>query len=35
VGWRFGEWQDLLADMVGVLAVGVARTLWQQRRAPF
>jgi len=35
VGWRFAEWQDLLADAAGVLAVWVVRTLWQKRRAPF
>jgi VanZ family protein len=32
VGWRFGEWQDLLADTAGVLAVWAVRSLWPKRR---
>jgi len=32
LGWRFGEWQDLVADMAGVLAWWALRTLWQKRR---
>ena len=35
VGWRFAEWQDVLADTVGVLAVWFVSSLWQKRRAPF
>jgi hypothetical protein len=33
VGWRFGEWQDLLADAAGVLAVWAVGSLWPERKA--
>ena len=31
VGWRFAEWQDVLADSVGVLLVWSANTAWTRR----
>ena len=31
VGWRFGEWQDVVADMAGVLAAWALRGLWLKR----
>ena len=31
VGWRFGEWQDVVADTAGVLAAWALRGLWLQR----
>lgn len=30
VGWRFGEWQDVLADLVGVLVAWALRGVWLQ-----
>ena len=29
VGWRFGEWQDVVADATGVGAAWVFRSLWR------
>ncbi len=31
VGWRFGEWQDLVADFAGILVAWLAVRLWRQR----
>ena len=30
VGWRFGEWQDVLADITGVIVAGLVRSLWRK-----
>ncbi len=32
VGWRFGEWQDVLADTVGLSLAWLLRYLWQRWR---
>jgi hypothetical protein len=32
VGWRFGEWQDVLADITGVMVAWGLRSLWHQWR---
>jgi VanZ family protein len=30
VGWRFGEWEDVLADISGVMVAGLVRSLWRK-----
>ena len=30
VGWRFGEWQDVLADITGVMVAWGLRSLWRK-----
>ena len=32
VGWRFGEWQDVLADITGVMVAWGLRRLWRKWR---
>jgi VanZ family protein len=32
VGWRFGEWQDVLADITGVMVAWGLRSLWRKWR---
>ena len=32
VGWRFGEWQDVLADITGVIVAWGLRSLWRKWR---
>jgi VanZ family protein len=30
VGWRFGEWEDVLADSTGVTMAWVLKSLWRK-----
>ena len=32
VGWRFGEWQDVVADITGVIVAWGLTRFWHQRR---
>jgi VanZ family protein len=32
VGWRFGEWEDVLADITGVIVALALRSLWRKWR---
>ena len=32
VGWRFGEWEDVMADITGVMVAGLVRSLWRKWR---
>jgi len=32
LGWRLGEWQDVMADSAGILAAWSARSLWLKWR---
>ena len=32
IGWRFGEWQDVLADITGVMVAWGLRSLWRKWR---
>ena len=33
VGWRYGEWEDVVADGLGVLIAGLTFKLWICRRS--
>ena len=32
VGWRFGEWEDVMADITGVMVAGLVRSIWRKWR---
>ena len=32
VGWRFGEWQDVVGDITGVMVAWGLRSLWRKWR---